>query len=210
MRVLFLVTLIICGALGTAGGEGADNSNAVPENPPVFVAGVPGGQSLGLAEPNKDDALWTSNSVKASTTEPVRVEKSATTAMQPAEHKLKTVCGVSLYDSREDVVAKLGEPSVIQTDEFFADLEVYQYEGLRVAFMGEFIQYVDIELTHGLELDGIPVESTKEALVKALGEPDYKAEDGIVFQRDEALLKLFLDPETGKPYAISYYHIATV
>lgn len=195
MRVLFLVTLIICGTLGTAaGGEEAGIGTSVPENQPVFAAEAPEieGQHLELA------------------TEPVIVEKSAASALQRTDYKLDTVCGVSLYDSRDEVVAKLGQPSAIERDEFFADMEVYRYEGLRVAFAGEFIQYVDIGPMHGLDIDGIPVEATEEALVKALGEPDYKAEDGIVFQRDEALLKLFLDPETGKPQAISYYHIATV
>jgi hypothetical protein len=224
MRVLFLVTLIICGALGTAaGGQETDIGASMPENQSAFTAAVPGsgGQQAGLDEEHKQgqeqgqgqhigDSSWMRNAEDAiSATESDSPEQSAAT-VQPAAFKLDTVCGISLYDSRDDVVVKLGQPSVIDKDEFFADLEVYRYEGLRVAFAGDFIQYVDIDPTHGLDIDGKPVEATREALVKALGEPDYKAEDGIVFQRDEALLKLFLDPQTGKPQAISYYHIATV
>ncbi|OBR67999.1 hypothetical protein A7K91_18900 [Paenibacillus oryzae] len=200
MRVLFLVTLIICGALGTAaGGQETDIGASMPENQPSFSY-----------EQVKEDSSWMQDAEGAvSATESESSEQSAATA-EPATFKLETVCGISLYDSREDVVAKLGQPSEIDKDEFFADLEVYRYEGLRVAFAGDFIQYVDIDPAHGLDIDGNPVEATREALVKALGEPDYKAEDGIVFQRDEALLKLFLDPQTGKPQAVSYYHIATV
>jgi hypothetical protein len=200
MRVLFLVTLIICGALGTAaGGQETDIGASMPENQSSFNHGQ-----------QNEDSLWMQDAEDAvSETESESPEQGAVTA-EPAAFKLDTVCGISLYDSRDDVVAKLGQPSVIDKDEFFADLEVYRYEGLRVAFAGDFIQYVDIDPTHGLDIDGKPVEATREALVKALGEPDYKAEDGIVFQRDEALLKLFLDPKTGKPQAISYYHIATV
>ncbi len=200
MRVLFLVTLIICGALGTAaGGQETDIGASMPGNQPTFNYGQ-----------QNEDSLWMQDAEDAvSATESESPEQSAATA-EPAAFKLDTVCGISLYDSRDDVIAKLGEPSDIEKDEFFADLEIYRYEGLRVAFAGDFIQYVDIDPAHGLDIDGKPVEATREALVKALGEPDYKAEDGLVFQRDEALLKLFLDPQTGKPQAVSYYHIATV
>ncbi|RJX39054.1 hypothetical protein D3P09_16265 [Paenibacillus pinisoli] len=124
--------------------------------------------------------------------------------------ELNSVNGISLYDSPEAVVSKLGEPAGKSVDEIWGDLTVYQYPDVEVAFYGEFIQYVNIEADKELQVDGETLSITESALTEAFGQPDYTAEDGIVFQRDDAVLKLFLDEETHEPQYVSYYHIATV
>lgn len=132
---------------------------------------------------------------------------------QPAAEsavELDSVNGISLYDSPEAVVSKLGEPVSKSVDEIWGDLEVYAYPDMEIAFYGEFIQYVNIEADKDLQVDGETLSITKSALTEAFGQPDYTAEDGIVFLRDDAVLKLFLDEETHEPQYVSYYHIATV
>ncbi|MFF2886216.1 hypothetical protein [Paenibacillus sp. NPDC057967] len=124
--------------------------------------------------------------------------------------ELDSVNGISLYDTPEAVVSKLGEPVSKSVDDLWGDLEVYEYSDMEIAFYGEFIQYVNIEADKALQVDGETLSITKSALTKAFGQPDYTAEDGIVFQRDDAVLKLFLDEETHEPQYVSYYHIATV
>lgn len=124
--------------------------------------------------------------------------------------ELDSVNGISLYDSPEAVVSKLGEPVSKSVDEIWGDLAVYQYPDMEIAFYGEFIQYVNIEADENLQVDGETLSITESALTEAFGQPDYTAEDGIVFQRNDAVLKLFLDEETHEPQYVSYYHIATV
>lgn len=123
---------------------------------------------------------------------------------------LDSVGGISLYDSPESVVAKLGEPERITRDELLSELELYQYPSLTVAFHGEYVQYVDVPAREMIVIDGKEIPMTEAGLSAYLGSPDFIAEDGIVFQRGEALLKLFIDSETKKPVYASYYHIATV
>lgn len=127
-----------------------------------------------------------------------------------AEYSLSTVNGVSLYDNPASVVSKLGKPLGIRGDEWRTDLVIYDYSGIQIAFTDGYIQYVIIELSQQLVIDGEPLEASRDTLIAALGQPDYIAEDGIVFQRDEALLKLFIDMVTNEVSHISYYHIASV
>jgi len=124
---------------------------------------------------------------------------------------LRSVQELTLYDDRAAVIGKLGEPRGVTQDEFYSDLVIMEYEDLRVVFSGEYIQAIDIPGdAKEILLDDVTVPMTVADLKDVLGEPDYIAEDGIVFQRDEALLKLFLDEETGELAYISYYHLATV
>lgn len=124
---------------------------------------------------------------------------------------LRSVEELTLYDDRAAVIGKLGEPQGVTYDEFYSELVIYEYDRLKVVFFGEFIQSIDIaEDVKEVLLDNRYVATTLADLRAALGEPDYVAEDGIVFQRDEALLKLFLDEESGELSSISYYHLATV
>ncbi|REK71262.1 hypothetical protein [Paenibacillus paeoniae] len=124
--------------------------------------------------------------------------------------ELNSVNGISLYDSPEAVVSKLGEPVSKSVDQLWGDLAVYEYPDMEIAFYGSFIQYVNIERDQPLMIDGETLSITESSLHKVFGQPDYIAEDGIVYQRDDAVLKLFLDEETHEPQYVSYYHIATV
>ncbi|MCU6710816.1 hypothetical protein M6D81_19160 [Paenibacillus sp. J5C_2022] len=129
---------------------------------------------------------------------------------EPIHTEWSEVNGISIYDSREAVVEKLGEPERISQDEHLPGVETYHYEAMSITFQGNQMQYVDMEASGVLTINRIEVGMTEREMRRQLGEPAYEAEDGIVFQRGDMLLKLFLDGDTGAPQYVSYYHVAIV
>lgn len=119
---------------------------------------------------------------------------------------LQNVNGITLYDDPGSVVKKLGKPEKITEDPYLKELETYQYPNMDVIFSDGMIFSVELaEGTKSLMIDGHKVAATVKAVKEALGQPDYITEDGIVFERGEALLKLFIDPDTGKLTSIHYF-----
>lgn len=123
---------------------------------------------------------------------------------------LTSVNDISLYDDVEDVIAKKGIPEQITIVPDFAEYIRYEYSHMTVNFRDNLIDYVEItNEANTLYLDQTEVPATIEGIKAVLGAPDYIAEDGIVFQRDEALLKLFINEDSGELESIAYYHIAS-
>lgn len=121
--------------------------------------------------------------------------------------KLQTVNGISLYDNPSIVVRKLGEPKSISEDPYSKELIIYQYPNMNVVFSYGIVNSVEIAVgSKTLLLDGVEIPAAIEAVKGALGQPDYMTEDGIVFERNEALLKLFIDTDTQKLTSIHYFH----
>jgi len=124
---------------------------------------------------------------------------------------LKTVNGLSLYDDRQAVIEKLGEPQSITSDDLLTDLDIYEYPSMNVVFQDDIIYFIEILAeAETLRIDDAIYPATIDALRAAFGEPDSIAEDGIVFQRNDFLLKLFIDSETQELISISFFHIAVV
>ncbi|MFC5404718.1 hypothetical protein [Cohnella soli] len=123
------------------------------------------------------------------------------------QFKLQTVNGISLYDDPSSVIAKIGEPDFVTEDEYFKGVIIFHYPGMNVIFSDNILDYVEVlEGATTLLIDDIPVPATVENLKAALGEPDYITEDGIVFERDQALLKIFIDADSNKLKSITYFH----
>ncbi|OUS74967.1 hypothetical protein B1748_19800 [Paenibacillus sp. MY03] len=210
MKIFLLVALIVSGMLST-GGESQDHTGFEP------VAVSPGHVEADQAAPSEvtEPHEWPSGEAayypeeESSVVQTVDQDEAAWGAEEGI--LLRSVQELTLYDDRAAVIGKLGEPRGVTQDEFYSDLVIMEYEDLRVVFAGEYIQAIDIPGdAKKILLDDVTVPMTVADLKAVLGEPDYIAEDGIVFQRDEALLKLFLDEETGELAYISYYHLATV
>jgi hypothetical protein len=120
------------------------------------------------------------------------------------------VNGVSLYDTKESITAKFGPPQAIEKDPDLKELETYAYPLMKVGLSYGTADYVEIPAAAGsIVIDHVHVAISVEAMKEALGEPDYIAEDGIVFQRRDALIKLFIDAATQQPISIHYYHISS-
>lgn len=208
MKVFLFIALILLGML-SADSKAQDGS--VIDSLKVW----PETEYVQAVEPNDTTAMQVS---KLNDTNTAQAVVSIGTAAQENGQssgnelvQLQSVQELTLYDDRAAVIGKLGEPRGVTQDEFYEELVIFEYEQVRVVFFGEFIQSIDIPGdVQDIMLDDRLIPATIPDLKQALGEPDYVAEDGIVFQRGEALLKLFMNEETGELDYISYYHIATV
>ncbi|CAM4092086.1 hypothetical protein L1N85_23680 [Paenibacillus alkaliterrae] len=127
------------------------------------------------------------------------------------ELQLLTVNRISLYDDPGTVVRKLGEPELITEDAPISGFEIYQYPDMNVVFRDGIVDFVEIlEGAEVLLIDDELIPATTRHITEALGEPDYETEDGIVFERNEALLKLFIEPGNGQLTSISYFHSSSM
>jgi hypothetical protein len=121
--------------------------------------------------------------------------------------RFDNVNGISLYDDVKAVTDKLGQPLSKSRDPNLGELEVYAYPEMNIGFSNGIVSYVEVLVAAGtVNIDGISIPINEEDLKKALGEPDYVAEDGIVFQRKEALIKLFTSMDTQKVTSLHYFH----
>ncbi|MCA0756015.1 hypothetical protein KP806_13240 [Paenibacillus sp. N4] len=140
-------------------------------------------------------------------------EQSAEREQPAAERELPllTVNRVSLYDDQAAVVRKLGAPESITGDPHLSGSETYRYPDVNVYFYDGFVDFVEIpEGAEAVLIDDVLLPATLQHLKDALGEPDYVTEDGIVYERDEALLKLFFDAGTERLTSITYFHRASM
>lgn len=192
MKLFILIVLLISGAFGSNSAEEGMNvmQPLVSEAPPLAAAVI---------------------SIEGkSAAEMKRIDNSSNSCKDQPITAFNHVAGVSLYDTQETIVMKLGQPEKIEQDEIWSELNIYSYPSVRVAFYGEQVQYVDVPAAEYITINDTPVPMTEEGLKACLGQPDFTAEDGIVFVREEAVLKLFIDESTRQPLYASFYHIATV
>jgi hypothetical protein len=122
-------------------------------------------------------------------------------------YNLQLVEGISLYDDQQAVIENLGVPENIKRDPFTKELEIYQYPGINVGFSLGYVNYVKVLPEAGvIQIDSSTIPMTLEAVSGELGKPDFIAEDGLVFKRQQAVIKLFIDAETGRLTSIDYFH----
>ncbi|WP_424767413.1 hypothetical protein [Paenibacillus sp. sgz302251] len=128
-----------------------------------------------------------------------------------SKEQLISVNDITLYDNTSSIVEKLGEPELISEDEYFPDFIIYEYPGMNVIFRDDVVSFVEIlEGAQSLLINGRPLPATIEDITKMLGEPEHITEDGLVFERNEALLKLFIDPDTKQLNTINFFHISSM
>jgi hypothetical protein len=145
----------------------------------------------------------------------VMEESSPAVAPPPKEDKrqfrFEMVNDISLQDDVNAVIAILGKPLSKQKDPFLSELEIYAYPKMNIGFSNGIVDYVEVLVTAGTaKIDGVQVPIEVEGMKKALGEPDFVAEDGIVFQRKQAFIKLFTSMETGEVTSIQFYNRSNI
>jgi hypothetical protein len=139
------------------------------------------------------------------------IEKPKPPAETKKEFNFENVNGISLYDDVKAVIDKLGQPLTKENDPFFAELEVYAYPEMNIGFSDGIVSYVEVLVAAGtVNIDGVSIPIKEEELINALGAPDFVAEDGIVFQRNTALVKLFKDIETHQVTSLHFYHQSNI
>jgi hypothetical protein len=123
---------------------------------------------------------------------------------------LNSLEGISLYDDTESVIAKKGYPLTFVQDPNFIEAFKYEYPDMNIGFQDGIVTFVQIPAKVGhVQINDQRIPLTITDVKRLLGEPDYVAEDGIVFQRREALIKLFIEPETHELISIDYYHLSS-
>lgn len=104
--------------------------------------------------------------------------------------------GISLADTREDVLRIKGKPSHIVENEL-GDQE-YQYQDVNIGFQDQWITYISVPAKVGtIILDGQKITLGRDEIRKALGKPDFSAEDGEGYTNGLSALKVFTDSQTG-------------
>lgn len=137
------------------------------------------------------------------------VKKQGKTADEPAfdpEHP--KLCNIALFDAKDNVVKKLGKPIDQYTmDNEDSPLQVYEYQGFTVGFHPsdgvEFIEVSDKDVATGLR--GIRVNNYVNNVTKALGKPDSKTDYVISYEAKDGLLKIDIDPITGRVQSIKLF-----
>ncbi|AZK46163.1 hypothetical protein [Paenibacillus lentus] len=103
---------------------------------------------------------------------------------------------VTLHDDRESVVQKKGRPLSIHKNAYSGYTE-YQYADITVGLYEDLVYYVHIAASpEKIKVNGRWLSLQKPGLDQVFGEPDYVAEDGDVYIRDLAAIKIYRDPET--------------
>jgi hypothetical protein len=122
-------------------------------------------------------------------------------------YNLQSVDGISLTFDQEDVVEQLGAPVQITNDEFTVQFQIYHYPEMKIGFSEGYVDYVKVLASAGtISIDGQVIPMTVEALVHELGNPDFTAEDGLVFKGPRAVVKVFVDTETRSITSVDYFH----
>ncbi len=119
-----------------------------------------------------------------------------------------TLNGVSLSDSRAELLEKKGEPlRKVQTDAGYTE---YEYGDVKVGMMGEHIYYVSVPARAGsLTLDGHTLPFNKQAITSELGQPDFTADDGEGYNNDFYAFKVFTNPDTGEIVSADIFDTTT-
>lgn len=103
---------------------------------------------------------------------------------------------VTLHDDRESVVRKKGQPLSISKDAYSGYTE-YRYEDITVGLYEDLVYYVHVDASPAkIKVNEKWLALEKQELRQAFGEPDFEAEDGDVYIRDLAAIKIYRDPET--------------
>lgn len=122
-----------------------------------------------------------------------------------------SVNGVTLNDNRKTIAETFGVPLDIIPDRLLDDTETYDYGYMSVTFSGAAADIVSIPSEAGsFFVDGAEVAIRPDAIHDAFGDPDYVTEDGLVYERGEYLIKVFLDLDRKEIEKIDYFSKAGV
>lgn len=147
--------------------------------------------------------------IPVSYTEVATPKLSATTAVYSTtdsvyDEQYSRLNGISLADTKEDVLRIKGKPSTIVTTEL-GDQE-YQYQDVRIGFQDQWITYISVPSTAGkITLDGRAITLSKAEIRKELGAPDFSAEDGEGYTNGISALKVFTDSQTGQIRSVDIF-----
>ncbi|GAB6927234.1 hypothetical protein JCM10914A_12170 [Paenibacillus sp. JCM 10914] len=108
-----------------------------------------------------------------------------------------TLNGISLSDSKQDVISKLGSPAQIE-HEPLSGIAVFRYPDMEVGIRSGYTEYVHVKPSAtSFQVDGQRIGMTTNQIRASLGEPYFRAEDGDVYLENNNALKVFMDRDSG-------------
>lgn len=111
-----------------------------------------------------------------------------------------SLSGIRLYMTKEELVQAKGAPLQTVDDPMAGCLE-YQYADVSAGVCGDVVLYVHASPSqaaeYGLILNGQPLNPQAMNVQEVLGAADFEAEDGDVYLRGNAALKIYRDLDTG-------------
>ena len=121
---------------------------------------------------------------------------------------LKQLMGISLNQTREQVIGKYGAPVETFVMENEADpLTVYRYSGFQIGFdrngQVEFVDVISPEADPGL--NGVRLGTTVDVAIKVLGKPDIQTEYVLNYISETTILKMDIDPNTKQINSIKLF-----
>ncbi|SDE08033.1 hypothetical protein SAMN02799630_04627 [Paenibacillus sp. UNCCL117] len=120
---------------------------------------------------------------------------------------LERINGLALTDDLKTIYELKGEPLGEEDDQLFPDERVLVFEDCKVGLYKQSVQAVIVPASAGeivIDEERLPLNADK--LRAVLGEPDWVAEDGIVYKRERHALKVFLDAEDGSLLSVHLFH----
>lgn len=136
--------------------------------------------------------------------EPGTVKKTGEDSFDPDRPKLG---GIALFEKKDAVAKKLGNPVEQYTIEDEPSMTIYEYDGLHIGFhKDDTVQFIEVsgaDIATGLQ--GLQVGDQEQAAVKALGKPDSDTSFVYSYKAKDSLLKLDIDPKTETILSIKLF-----
>lgn len=111
-----------------------------------------------------------------------------------------SLSGIRLYMTKEELVQAKGAPLQTADDPMAGCLE-YQYADVSAGVCADMVLYVHASpsqaAAYGLMLNGQPLNPRTMNVQAVLGTPDFESEDGEVYLRGSAALKIYRNLDTG-------------
>lgn len=124
-----------------------------------------------------------------------------TVGLSPSIDSFDSLAGVSLYMSEEELIQAKGSPLRIAPDPWQNCLE-YQYDDMSAGVCEGIVLYVHVSPSqagaYGLRLNDEKLDPVNNNFYELLGAPDFAAEDGDVYIRGNAALKIYRNAQTGE------------
>ncbi|AWP25740.1 hypothetical protein PVOR_30033 [Paenibacillus vortex V453] len=171
------VTLLMVGLLIYSGGGGV-----VSEPQPQHTAGISQPPII-LAASDVGQAHISDNSVES----------------------YGTLNGISLTDSKKDVIRKLGTPARTEQEDLSGITKLH-YKDMEVGVRNGYTEYVHVKPSaDSFQVEDQSIGMTTERVRASLGKPYFKAEDGDVYLENQNALKVYVDRDTGQIEGIDLF-----
>ncbi|MEC0372665.1 hypothetical protein [Paenibacillus chibensis] len=128
---------------------------------------------------------------------------------QASWKQFDTMNGISLNDTKKDLLAKKGKPLRVTQDRLSGCTE-YHYQDVSTGLCGGIVDYVHVDASSGkMQVNGTWVPLSKAEIERAFGKPQFVAEDGNVYIRGYHAIKVYQHPDSGALQGVDFFDSTT-